>query len=253
MNQEFQSHQGKQQFKIQSFLQGKAIKAKKLNNSFLLQNQRTIALLHNGMLVYFSKCFKSIQLEADLIKQKPKYGVYFNNVFYSCVQISEKEVELIVKFKRSQLFNFDDKLFSFVKDPKSQDIVLWIFTIPIDVQINKQNCDPFKGCNSLNSLNNLQASHLEEKSQKSNNQMDQKEKISIEYRINTTKTKNQKRVQWLDIWTQKQIPESNIQQFNSEQTTQNSKSTQQDDQLETYEEKTDLKIKNIEIRRLSFT
>ncbi|CAD8067847.1 unnamed protein product [Paramecium sonneborni] len=249
---EFQSHQGKQQFKIQSYLQGRIFRAKKLNNSFLFHNSRTIALLNNGMLVYYSKCFKSSQQSANIIQSKPKYGVYFNNVLHSCVKISEQEVELIVKFKKSQLYQFDDYQFSYVKESRSQDIVLWIFLIPIQQLLQKQNCDILKGRDSLNSLSNFQMVCVEEKTQKSNYQQAKTEKTSIEQRINTTDLKKKKKVQWLDNFSQQQIKEANTQNNLSYQITQNSKQIESDDQWEINEEKTDVTIENIYIRRLSF-
>ncbi|CAD8050963.1 unnamed protein product [Paramecium primaurelia] len=255
MNNEFQSHLGKQQFKIQSYLMGRVLKAKKLNNSFLYHNQRMIALLKTGMLVYYSKCFKSPSQNADLIKSKPKYGVYFNNVHHSCVKISDKEVELIVKFKKSQLYNFDDNLFSYVKEPRSQVVVLWIFVIQIDQQLQKQTGDISKGRDSLNSLYNGQVFCFDEKTQKSNQQA-KTEKTSIEQRINTNDVKIKKRVHWLDNFTQKQIMVKNSQQFFSEQKTNNIdniKQVQQEDEWEINEEKTDLTIKSIQIRMVSLS
>ncbi|CAK65844.1 unnamed protein product (macronuclear) [Paramecium tetraurelia] len=253
MNNQFQSHQGKQQFKIKSYLQGRVLKAKKLNNSFLFHNQRSIALLKTGMLVYYSKCVKSPQENADLMKSKPKYGVYFNNALYSCVKISNQEVELIVKFKKSQLYKFDDNLINYVEEPRSQDIVLWIFVIQMDQLLSKNNCDINKGRDSLNSLQNFQGFCFDERTQKSNYYQAKTEKTSIEQRINTNDVKIKKRVQWLDNFTQQQIVEQNSQNFILEQNIQNTQQKQQEDEWEINQENTDLSVKSIQIRMGSFS
>ncbi|CAD8059923.1 unnamed protein product [Paramecium primaurelia] len=247
MHNEFQSHRGKKQFKIESYLQGNIIKAKKLNNSFLFHNSRMISLQNNGMFVYYSKCFKWPTKQFDKHKEKPKSGIYFNNVYYSCVKNSEHEVELIIKFKKSQLYHFENIYESYVKEPRCSDIVLWIFIIPINNIVDNQRFQPVREIDNLHSLFTIKVVNYDEKTQKSISQQVRTEKTTIEQRINKKDFQNKKQVQWLDLQPEKRIHQQNqLPNF-----TIKYEQLSYDDSWIINEENIDLNIKNMQIKRSS--
>ncbi|CAD8067074.1 unnamed protein product [Paramecium sonneborni] len=242
MHNEFQSHKGKKQFQIESFLSGRIIQAKKLNNSFLFYNSRMITLLNNRMLVYYSRCFKWSSTSLEKIKQKPKFGVYFNNVYHSCIKQSEKEVELIVKFKKSQLYYFENLSDSYVKEPRSQEIVLWIFQISISNLETKEKFQSFREFDN-HSFYTIKGANQDEKTQKSISQQVRTEKTTIDKKTIQKDCQNIKQVQWLDLQIENLIHHNNQLQNNG----LNSEQISQDDQWEINEENFDLM--NIQIKR----
>ncbi|CAK75936.1 unnamed protein product (macronuclear) [Paramecium tetraurelia] len=247
MHNEFQSHKGKKQLKIESFLQGKIIKAKKMNNSFLYHNSRMISLQNNGMLVYYSKCFNWPSKEFDQHKKKPKCGIYFNNVYHSCVQNSEREIELIVKFPKFQLYYFENVFESYVKEPRCSDIVLWIFNIPKNNLELNQKFLSVRDIDNFHSFYTIKVANQDEKTQKSISQQVRTEKTTIEQRINNKDFKNKKQVQWLDLQPEKLNHLDN--QFPDLVT--KSKQFSYDDAWLINEECGDLQMKSMQIQRSS--
>ncbi|CAD8063166.1 unnamed protein product [Paramecium sonneborni] len=247
MHNEFQSHKGKRQIKIQPFLQGRIIQAKKLNNSFLFHNSRMISLLNNGMLVYYSRCFKWSSKQFDKLKEKPKCGVYFNNVYHSCVKYSENEVELIVKFKKSQIYHFENLNNSYVKEPKSEETLLWIFLISVNDLDGKEKFQSVREMENIHSLYSIKGTIPDEKTLKSISQQVRTEKTIIQQRNIIKDSKNKKQVQWLDLQIEKIINDNNQIHNNGIKSEQLS----QDDQWEINEESIDFIVKSMPVKRSS--
>ena len=97
-------------------------------------------------------------------------------------------------------------MISYVKEPRSQEIVVWIFVIKIADFVTNNNCNS-KVNESANSFFSFKNINFEEKSYNTTQKQAKTEKTSIEQKVIQKNFKNKKQVKWMDIHSSNLIVE----------------------------------------------